>query len=194
MKYLVLYVPTATESAYRGIGRREPGYVDEVPESHPVNQAFLWYVQERYDFDAARDVSRVSGLVHLYRQLEYPQFFEVVGVVRASEGIEGLPGELLGFDVSDHYASLLFWGLDFSIYCFDRLGKDDPYWNVKPVVDLLSEHFRTFLNRFGLFDDAETAMQYLDCVKAIEYYRPSLFIESGVTMEVLALIHQPVDT
>lgn len=187
-EFVIAMMPESAQYRYRGPCRFEPNFVDELPEDHPVNQAFLWYVEERYGEDGPTlNLDMASNLVHLYKELDPPQLFEVIGIQPASSERDGLPGELLGFDVSDYFDSLLFRGLDYLWFLRDikDYPEEHPRQQIAPLVKLLQDHFQPLLNQNGLFQDASTAERYFSCVKALDRLGPGFVLEPDVDYQVL---------
>ena len=170
MNLLILEVKAT--SGYRGVYRGEPYHVDAVAEDHPVNRAF---------FDLADRFRPVSGflddldfarhVVALYAACNPPQSSEIIEVTNGGEKpLAG--GALLGFDLADQFNySLLFYGLHFC----EPPRVTAPTDDLRPLLCLIEKQFSPHLNANGLFGDEHIAQECLDCMLALQKFRPGLW-------------------
>ena len=190
MKLLILGSPTTIEApAYRGTERTTPFYHEELEEEHEVNQAFFWYCSEGGEEGLVYDLVKAKELVRAYRQLDPPQYFEVVTVnTRLTPPNEGVQSQFLGFDLSAGYRySLLSWGLEIDRQPLPDLPEDDPYRTLQPLLRLVKSFFQKQLNSNGLFSDFHTANFCLECMMALQKIRPGIWENEDVEFEVVDL-------
>lgn len=161
--------------SYRGTYRAHPYYCDQFPESHEVNQVFLWFIEEGGELGVVHDMEKARNLVELYRKCTGEQF-EVVEVTTERDP-PFVGTDFLGFDLSCGFNnSLLWWGLD-----LQRQGHQmkDNERVLNPLLRLVEEFFRPKLNSNGLFADCDTAAFCLECMTALQKIRPGLFEGNG---------------
>ena len=91
--------PEYVSLSYRGTSRFNPCYCEGLPEDHPANRAFFWFVDEGGELGVVHDLAKARNLVALYKALDPPQSFEIVEAIVGDEP-PALSGEFLGFDLS----------------------------------------------------------------------------------------------
>ncbi len=166
----------ANHTRYNGTYRTSPTYVSELSENSPANTLFLeWYLQEGGEAGIVSDLEKAKEMVAVYDELESPQRFEIIRIVR--EWTEDRPNdeEFLGLDLSDshYYYSLLSWGLDVLI---NEDADNEPIIQmILPLLKLVEVHFKPLLNQNGLFDCKDDAELCLDCMMALQAIRPGLY-------------------
>jgi hypothetical protein len=183
--------------SYRGTERRCPGYVDHLPETHPANQAFLWYVYNQ-DKDAGaglgliHDLNRARALIEEYAKLQPPQEFELIELTRGDAQPE-LATELLGFDVTEfYYHSILNEGLRFFPERHKRtIDADEKFRSIAPLVRLFREHFSAYLNEHMLFRDKPTADFCRDCAAVLTAFTLNVFDIPAESLVVAGLYRVP---
>lgn len=187
MNLLILGCGACTESpVYRGTDRSVPHYVTGLSDDHPANKAFLWYIAEGGEDGIVHDLAKAQELVEAYRNLQPPQYFEVVEItVRNQPPITH--SQLLGFDLSTGYESLLTTGLEIVKKPPEGTLVNDPLLIIWPLLKLIKQYFQTKLNANGLFNDYTTAQFCLDCMLALQTIRPNLWENEQVKFEVYGL-------
>lgn len=185
-KLLILGDPVnRAHTRYRGAYRRMPYYHDEFPEDHPVNQAFLWLVDEGGESGIVGDLAKASNLVSVYHSWTGEEFEIVEVVFPPEEPVVG--SRLLGYDICNYWYSLLSWGLEFERSSELEVQRDPGMQIIDPLLQLLGEYFRPRLNGNGLFDDSETAAFCLECMMALQRVRPNLWENDTVVFNVVGL-------
>ena len=145
---------------YRGMGRCGPFYVDQLPESAPVNQAFLRCASNAGFIETAEDAFDIA---RLYEELG--QYFEVVEILEKDDANIRKSAGGLGYDVVISRGwSLLEYGLA-------RVPR--PGELLDPLFDLVDIHFRSYLNSHGLFSTWEEAFFMVRVIKAVSEVRPN---------------------
>jgi hypothetical protein len=172
---------------YRGTFRPHPYYVDTLPDTHEVNQAFFWFLDEGGELGTVRDVKRAQKLVDAYRQLDPPQEFEIVEAIKPNKSPH-YGEEFLGIDLSCGLNNSLLW-------CGLRLvGKGFGTRKIHPRLQLIEEQFIPMLNDNGLFDDLEAASLCLSRMLDIQRLHPNLFeSDERSDFETVALYRVPRD-
>lgn len=183
-------VPTG--KPYEGTDREHPYYHDEFPEDHPVNQAFLWYVEESGEGVVVRDIRKALDLVKVY-DLYTGQKFEIVEVVYPHE-TPVVGSLLLGYDISyGYWTSLLSRGFRLEQLSEKELQNDPQMRVVDPLVVLIGKYFQPKLNERGLFSDSYTAEFCLNCMMALQKTCPNLWEEDDMVFEVIGLYKVELD-
>jgi hypothetical protein len=174
-------------SGYRGTDRSSPHYYDAVEQSHPVNQAFLNYVDFQDKLLTSSDLVQTANLVQLYEQLDPPQHFEIVEVTKEDEKPQ-TQSDLLGYDLSGYFHySLLAYGFKLCAQTTVVLPPDDIYWTIVPLVCLIEHHFKPRLNANSLFSEYAGARFCLDCMMALQKIRPELFESPTYQFDVVGV-------
>ena len=169
---------------YKGTYRTTPYYVDNECEDSEVNQHFFWYVDEIEQFGFLSNLEKTKKMVELYNKLASPIKFDLVRITESRHETR-IEEEFLGFDLCDRYHySLLSWNLDIGLkkYKNDKILK-----MIEPLINLVREYFKPVLNRYGLFDDIETAQFCLDCMMSLQDIRPGLWENEDFKFEVTGL-------
>lgn len=188
MKYLILKKPdTSPGRSYRGTYRCAPDFVGNLSEIDPVNQAFLNYLRISDETGALTELEEASRLVEEYKKVSPPQNFEIV---RVTEG--GFLGEakskLIGFDISSaNFLSILEFIFDHDPSKDYATAPGDRYWTIVPLINLMQEHFRPFLNSNGLFSDFGKAEFFMSCTNALRSVVPDLWEDKEIDFKVLGL-------
>lgn len=181
---------------YRGTERIWPHYVDWLPESHPANQAFLWWVNNGNGPDGigfVNDMSRARVLIDEFAKLDPPEHFELIEAT--CDGVEPkLGGELLGYDVTELYHhSILVSGLPFDLEQHERsMEIDDEYREIGPMFRLFKEHFSGRLNEHVLFPERATADLCLECASILIQSCPDIFDMPRESLRIVALYSTPI--
>lgn len=154
--------------AYRGLFREYPYYVEGVGDRHRANRAFFWFVEEGGEEGTVQDLARAKDLVEAYRTCDPPQFFEIIELV-SGDGSPEAGKTFLGCELvcGNHFP--LSWNLDLTL---PGDSEDDP---LMPLFRLIENHFRLKLNEYRLFEDFDTAKFCLDCMLALQKFRPGLW-------------------
>ena len=188
---LMILGQSLDDPRYRGTERTSPYYQEQLPPSHPANQAFLWYVNEgewegRIGCGIVRDVVRACALIQEYRRLDPPQQFELIRMAVGSAKPQP-EGEFLGFDVTElGLHSILSNGLRYDPDQAERAGiADEGYRRVAPLLRLLKESFSRRLNANVLFDEKSMADYCCECARALITCAPNLF---DMPMESLVVV------
>jgi hypothetical protein len=170
MYYPILGQPGPYDAPnYRGICRCGPAYADELPEDHPINRAFLEYVQGHGQRLETREAALRLG--EAFRQAGRP--CDIVQIdLASSEPKELVPG-LLGYDIAQNgWYSLLSWGFQ-----EDRTAPTSGPW--APIFHLINTYFRPLLNENGLFATWSDARFFLDIVEAVSTLAPGTWESEG---------------
>src|SRR5690606_6024399 len=177
---------------FRGTGRSRPRYQEALDKTHPANESFLWYSREMHEMgeDAlVYDLEKARLLVTRYRQLSPPQFFEIIELT-FEDTPPGVSEELLGYDVSDSYNSLLELHLS-SPALENPEQQDEGFRRIVPLLELLKRYFQPLLNENGLFETYEIANFCLDCMMALQTLRPGLYEDETHEFFVIGLWRVP---
>ncbi|QDV89350.1 hypothetical protein RAS2_04150 [Phycisphaerae bacterium RAS2] len=177
-------------SCYRGTDRGTPQYQEALPEVHPVNQAFLWYVNNPANDGGGivQDLGQARALIREYGRLTPPQKFELVEMIYDDHKPE-LAGEFLGFDVTELYChSILEAGLQFNLERHQRaMEASDAFRSIAPLVRLFKEYFSNRLNEHVLLPDKETADYCLNCAATLMKFDAELFDMPPESLRVIGL-------
>lgn len=182
MYYQILGKPDPCHAPnYRGIGRSVPViYRDDLPEDHPVNRAFLEYVQVHGERLSTREAALRLG--EAFRQAG--EACDIVQVdLAGSKPQEPVPG-LLGYDIAQygHY-SLLSTGLREMTHTSPSPRPLDA------IFRLIHAYFRPLLNENGLFSTWLDARFFLDVVEAVSAVAPGTWESEGhEQFEIMQLV------
>lgn len=183
-----------THLSYRGTDRTWPYYVEPLPESHPANQAFLWFVsgEDSHELGLVHDLAKARALIEEYRRLDPPQEFELIEMTRGEAQPES-GGKLLGYDVTELYChSILASGLCFDAQRHQRaMSADESYRSIAPLVRLFDEHFSAQLNEHVLFSDKAVAEFCCECAATLIQFDNDLFDMPRESRRVAGLYDVP---
>lgn len=105
--------------------------------------------------------------------------FDVVGVSRDTAASHA---NFLGYDVASGRDSVLSWGIKWN-------AGQKATLPLGPLLALMEGYFRPKLNRYGLFDDRETAIMFREVLLAIQALVPDAWESAGYYHpEVLAIL------
>ena len=132
-------------------------------------------------------LENAQRLVQVYRQIDPPQLFEVVEVVRETETPE-VGTEFLGIDLSAEFNySLLACAIEFH---GRRDGPEDEIHlpcEFPALLRLLKAYFAPRLNGYGLFTTQQDASFCLECMIALQRFYPGLWESPEVNFECVGL-------
>lgn len=194
MKYLIL--DSAYDSKlpfYKGTYRTSPNYHDELPETHEVNQHFLWFCEqtEGDDYFVVRDLEKAKSLVKAYSNLPQPERFDIIEITEGQVFTASQKSEFLGYDLSAGCVySLLAAGLLYeskSSYSAENLPQNDLLKIIEPLIRVVEEYFRPKLNQYRLFSDFATASFCLESMLALQAIHPGLWENETVIFEIVGL-------
>lgn len=179
-KYLVKGGPVVGGNPqYRGIYRMSPTHAGEGSEYAKANESFFRSIEAQDEQYAVQDLQVLHELVHHYDNLNPSQKFEIIRVLESDEQPDNTE-KFLGYDLGTTYHySLLYFGLDFKEI---QDGKA-----VSVLLKLIKEYFQPQLNQYGLFEDLSEAQFCLDCMMALQSFRPGLFENEEVIFEVIGV-------
>lgn len=176
-----------TDPRYRGTYRAHPYHCDALPDSHPANRLFFWFVQEGGELGIVHSLENARQLVRAYGRLDPPQNFDLVEVVQRGE-TPCVGTQWIGIDLSsDFNYSLLSWGLRGEEYVPSEWQPPESYKRVLPLVRLVEYYFRPRLNHNGLFDSEEEAAFCLDCMTSLQNCCPNLWEHEDMAFECVWL-------
>ena len=155
---------------YRGVARFPPTHLDDLPDEHPANVAYLEMLDKSNGSGALSEDQRQYALDYVaQRNRDDPsERIEVIQVAsRAATPSRG--SELLGYDLTiDQTDSLLSWA--------ERPAGAPAEADAAAILSgLIREHYRPRLNRHGLFGDVRTADECLESIQALQSLRPATF-------------------
>lgn len=172
---------------YRGTYRHNPYHIDSLPDDHEVNRMFFWFCEEGGEVGVVHSLAKAQRLVQAYRQIDPPQFFEVVEVLRGTETPE-VGTEFLGIDLSAEFnCSLLASAV---VFHGRREGPEDDGHlpcGLSSLLRLLKAYFAPRLNGYGLFTTQQDASFCLECMIALQRFYPGLWESPEVNFECLGL-------
>ena len=163
---------------YRGVQRYGPFHRDELPESAPYNIGWRQIVDRDERFESEEDARRTLELID-----PAGESFDIIGVELLTDAGPHGKGERLGYDVaSNGRESILSWGIQWD----DSRKK---LWPLGPLLELIEDHYRLQLNRWGLFSDIEIARQFRNVIAALQDAFPGVWEAPGhYNPSVLAIV------
>ncbi|CAG1015751.1 hypothetical protein ANRL4_05580 [Anaerolineae bacterium] len=170
----------ANNQKYRGTYRPHPYFIDQFPETHPVNQAFLTFtsMRDNLSIDQAKQIAAIYAQYVVSPQSQ----FECIVIGSPGEFVEN--GEHLGFDIAHaHYYSLILDGLLYD----PPAGRPRQPLVVDPLSNLLKVHFRPRLNEHRLFPNLQDALFCLECMMALQAIIPHLYAHPDDIFEVVSM-------
>lgn len=193
MDLLILgYEPNFKEGTYRGTDRQIPSYREGLGDEHRANHLFFRYCSAGGESLIVHDLDLAKELVIAYSQLDPPQHFEIVEVTYDNRFPE-TAGQLLGFDLSAGYYSLIAAGIEFDRSLHYSPPQGDSFWILLPIMSLIKKYFQPQLNSKRLFDSFETASFCLACMMALQKFRPNLWENDEVKFKVVGLWSVMID-
>lgn len=187
MKLKILEHKILSPLSYRGVNRADPFYVDSVPDTHEVNQAFLHYLDIQDEQGLVTDLDFCRHVIEVYKHWNPPQDFEIVEITQADQAPEYSMGTCLGFDIAfAAHHSLLSEGL-----LFDNIPNPgspaDGLQDLLPLIKLVKDYFRPKLNENKLFADRTVAGFCLEAMLALQKIKPGLWENDQFIFEVIGI-------
>jgi hypothetical protein len=160
---------------YRGTYRAHPTHCDDLPDNHPVNELFFWFLQEGGELGVVHNVEKALMYTRLLNKMGDGRRFELVEI--ADDGATPERGsKFLGYDLSSGYNySLLVSGLEL------QLAESTAHKPIQELLILLRKFYAPQLNLNGLFQTNRAAQECLRSMHALQTLSPNLF--EGVDLE-----------
>jgi hypothetical protein len=167
MTVMLVGKPLYPEAAnYRGTERSRPYFNSMFEADHPVNRAFLDYVEMSNEAGEVSDHKSAKQLLEVFNMYSPDHNFELIRISTPNATVQG---EYLGLDiVHNNYLSHLSNGLR---TCLPHQESDVTH----TLLCLFEAHFKPKLNNHGLFNDIESAQFCFDCIKALNTLEGELF-------------------
>lgn len=170
-KFLIREAPLSGMASpqYRGVQLPGPDYFDKLPETHPVNQAFLRWVENAGDSSGVDDLEIARRYVDAATMLSGARKYEIVEATDEYL-LLGTAELLLGVDAARGFSVSLLTDLLSAVKSVDdKYDTLSRYHGSGAIAEYncLCNAFRPMLNRNGLFPNREITERFLK--RAIEF-------------------------
>jgi len=165
------YRTVSPNCQYRGTDRRMATHCDTVPDDHEINRLFKWFLKEGGESGVVHDVLKARRYADLCNQYFPDKHFEVIEVTDGKTTPENSAPQLLGFDISAN-------GFGSSLISLALLHEPTQKIPEEPMIvltNLIREHFRPRLNKFGLFQTVADASDCRRAMIALQSFHPNLY-------------------
>lgn len=167
---------------YRGVQLPGPDYFDELPETHPINQAFLRWVENAGDSGGVDHLEIARQYVGAATMLSEAPKYEIVEATDEYP-ILGTTALFLGVDAARGFSVSLIADLLSPVNSADdKYDTLSRYHGPGAIAEYncLCNEFRPTLNRNGLFPNRETAERFLERARELDSRYPGFLEGDGV--------------